>query len=180
MSPYRIWHYGLGTAVTFGSHLCNGLPSLNGSSYYPSFLSMCSNMVFVASIKPYWYSYVLFWCVPMIFLSLINILLFYCFVAPHAPLPRLSSPCSRDPRGHTSHTSTVRLLLIMWFKLKNPPLFIHSFQKGGFVFAGPCPSASENEQLINEDVHEIASSTTATKRKRDDELQRSAPKKHNR
>jgi hypothetical protein len=41
-----------------------------------------------------------------------------------------------------------------------------------------CPSASENEQLVNEDVHEIVSSTTATKRKRDDELQRSTPKKH--
>lgn len=40
------------------------------------------------------------------------------------------------------------------------------------------PICFRERAIDNEDVHEIVSSTTATKRKRDDELQRSAPKKH--
>ena len=57
-----------------------------------------------------WYSYVLFWCMSIISLCLVDVLMFDCSVVlllPRAPALPPSSPCSRGPWGHTSHSSTI-------------------------------------------------------------------------
>jgi hypothetical protein len=85
----------------------NSNPSLPNRPYLCLFLPfICFNMVFVTFIEPYRYSYVLLWYVFMIFLCLINILLFGCFIAllpSRAPILPAFSPCSRGPCGYISY-----------------------------------------------------------------------------
>jgi hypothetical protein len=80
-----------------------------------SLLSICLIIIFMAFIEPFWYSYVRLWSVFIIFLCLVDVLLFnYSIVLllSRAPALPLSSPYSRGSWGHTSHSSTILVLEI--------------------------------------------------------------------